>query len=432
MNLKAKINDKTIIAAIIFTGIIFLSAFKVKHSIGFMNLDEFLWMYRSRFFMDRILSWDFSGLIQSAQPGIMVMWFAGPFMKIIDYDFSNIQRMIEELGKSGGYNVINDTGLNYYAGYEYISFLFNIPIVFLMVAFITVSYLFIRKMGICRRAALLSMILVATSPYYIFFTTPTDKLVGIFAVTSLLSLLIHAQKKGKVKFLIISGFFGSWAALTKMSALFLVPFSVLVIFYMKLGAKGLSEKKELFGRIRRSLGEFAIWLSVFFVTSIVFLPTIITDPGQVKKLFLGETSSRLVAESGSLSFLGPISRYLGDSFWLSFNIFVIIVFLSFLFLIIKGNRNNMNLSKEIKVLYYFVFLFFLSVGLFGKEYSFRYLVPALMIFQIISGLGIYEFSKILAKKSGIYSENETYVWALIFILISQALLIYYSEIVPIN
>lgn len=432
MNPKIKINDKTIIAAIVFVGIFFSASFKIKHSIGFMNLDEFLWMYRSRFFIDRILAYDFSGLIQSSQPGIMVMWFAGPFMKLIDYDFSNIRRMIERLSESGAYNVINDTSRNYYAGYEYISFIFNIPIVFLMVAFIAISYLFMRKAGFCRRAAALSMILIATSPYYVFFTTPTDKLVGIFTVFSLLSLLVCMQKKSNVKFLVISGFFASWAALTKMSALFLVPFSAFVIFYPKREGGGLIGGKYLYGNMKSSLKEFAIWLSVFFATCVIFLPTIISDPRQVEKLFLGETSSRFVAASGSLLFLGSIKRYLGDPFLLSFNIFVMIVFLFFLSLIIRENEHKINMRKEVGVLYFFVFTFFLFTVLFSKEYSFRYLVPALLVFQIISGLGIQKFSEILALKSGIYSKNETYALASIFVVISQALLIYYSEIVPIN
>lgn len=432
MNLKAKINDMTIITAIVFIGSLFMLAFKMKHSIGFINLDEFLWMYRSRFFIDRILTYDFSNLVQSAQPGIMVMWFAGPFMKLIDYDFSSIVHMIEELGTSGGYNVINDTSRNYYEGYEYISFFFNVPIVFLMIAFIVISYLFMRKIGFCRRAIAISMILVATSPYYIFFTTPTDKLVGIFVVFSLLSLFIYTDKKGDAKFLVISGFFGSWAALTKMSALLLVPFSIFIIFFMKWERRDLANKSDLYGKMKSSIREIAVWLSVFFATSVVFLPTIVSDPGQVAKLFMGETSSRFVTENGSFSFFGSIIRYLGDPFLLSFNVFIMIVFTFFLFLIVQKVENRIKMRKVVKALYIFVFSFFIFTAFFSKEYSFRYLVPALLFFQIISGLGIHEFSEILARKSGSYSKNETYAWALIFVLVSQALLIYYSEIVPIN
>ena len=80
-------------------------------------------------------------------------------MKAINYDFMNIKSMIEKLNETGGYNVINDTSRNYYAGYEYLSFMFNVPMIILMCVFIAAVFYLMRKAGFSRRAVFLSLCL---------------------------------------------------------------------------------------------------------------------------------------------------------------------------------------------------------------------------------------------------------------------------------
>ncbi len=425
--------DAGILLLVIFAGILLLSFFRIKHSVSFLNLDEFLWMYRSRFFIDRIMEFDFSNLIQSSQPGIMVMWFSGPFMKIMDFDFNSIVNLIGELNRTGAYNVINDPSQNYYAGFEQISFMFNIPIVSAMVLFVVSLYYFLKKLCFSRWAAVFALLLIVTTPYYIFFTTPTDKLVGIFSVLSLLSLLVYAGRRGGKRFLLFSGVLGSWAALTKMSALFLIPFSFLLFAAYGLNWK---DRRSFFSdgkKIKAVSRDFLTWFFVFTATSIVFLPTIIVNPRSVADLFERESSGRnLISGGQSLSFLEVASRYLSDTFILSFNLYIIAVFVAFLCLIIQRIKRNINIRKEVLILFAFVIFFFVFAVFYSGTYSFRYLVPILIVFQILSGLGIYEFSNIIIERNKIKNKNEIYAWAIVFILVSQALLIHYSEIVPIN
>src|SRR5680860_1733815 len=126
-----KIKDFFLVLSIIATGSLFLFLYKTKHAINFINLDELLWMYRSRFFIDSIFSLDFSHLIQSYHPGIMVMWVIGPFMKLLNYDFNLIVNFIASLNEAGiEYNIINDNSRNalIYSEYKTISFFLNIPV----------------------------------------------------------------------------------------------------------------------------------------------------------------------------------------------------------------------------------------------------------------------------------------------------------------
>jgi len=425
--------DQTAIILIIACGFVLMSFFKIKYSFGFMNMDEFLWMYRSRFFIDRIMDLDFGRLIQSSQPGIMVMWFSGPFMKLLDFDFQKIVGLISSLNDSGGYNVINDPKGNYYAGYETISFLFNIPIVILMLSFIVISNYLLRKIGFERRAAYLSLLIISTTPYYVFFTTPTDKLAGIFSAIGLLSLIVHSKGKGGRKFLIASGIAVSWAVITKLSTLILVPFSLFILFVYQVDGVavhnfGIFKKKAL-----SVAGDYLSWFIVFTVTSVIFFPTIIANPSAVLKLFSGEKSpGSFLTNDENLSVLGLIEKYLNDPFALSFNFFILVVFFVFLFLIVRRFEYKIDIRKDILCMYLYIFSFFIFIVLFGKTYSFRYLVPILIFFQIISGAGIYEISKILGRRSKLYSRDEIFVWEVIFVLVSQALLIHYSEIVQIK
>ncbi|MCK4524831.1 MAG: hypothetical protein KAU07_00130 [Candidatus Andersenbacteria bacterium] len=431
---KDNIKDLLIAFAIVFTGILFLSFFKIKHSMTFMNLDELLWMFRSRFFMDGILSLDFSNLIQSSHPGIMVMWAVGPFMEILNYDFNSIAGFIKDLNASGvGYNVINERNQELFDNYREISFLFNIPILTTIFLFIFSLYYLLRKLAFNKWAVIFSVLLVVTTPYYIYFTTPTDKFVGISSILSLLSLLVYSSGKGGKKFLVFSAALGSWAALTKMSALFLIPFSLFVLVFYKLNLVSYFCRDEallrLYGGIKNIIKDYTAWIIVFFSTSVIFLPTIISNPRSVINLMTKESSQRIITENHSVFFSFNVAfAYFSDTFALSFNLFVIIIFFGFLLLIIRRISNKMNVSSEILVLTIYLFSFFAFVVLFSKTYSFRYVVPALIVFQIISGIGIYEFANIFIKRNNITDKKLIYSWAVVFILISQGLLIYYSEI----
>jgi len=443
-NLK-KNEDIAIIIAITLIGILFLSYFRNKHSMGFINLDELLWMYRSRFFMDNLFDLNFSGLLQAYHPGTMVMWVAGPFMKIINYDFNLISNFINSLNNSGiGYNVINHRNQLLYADYKGIGLLFNLPILGLIFIFIFSTYHLLKKLKFNKWAIIFSLLLIVTTPYYIYFTTPTDKLVGIFSVLSILCLLVFASKKGGKRFFIFSAVLCSFAVLSKFSALFLIPFSLFILVFYRtniLLPKNTENKNLLFAicyllfttvkNIIKTIKVYLSWLIIFSATTIVFLPTIITDPDSVLNLIIKQGSERSTAQGLEQDvFLNfkVIAAYLSDSFLLSFNLFVIIAFLLFICLLIKRIKDKITVNKEITILMIYFFTFFVFVALFSRTYSFRYLVPILIIFQIIAGIGIYEFSNIFIEKNKIKNKSVIYFWVVVFILISQWLLIYYLEL----
>ena len=428
--INEKLKEFFSILLIIVIGALFLFFFKIKHSMNFTNLDELLWMYRSRFFIDNLITLDFSNLIQSYHPGIMVMWAIGPFMKIINYDFNLIANFIASLNE---YNIINDSSQNkqIYNEYKQISFLLNIPIFSVIVMFIFSLYHLLKKLKLSKWTIMFSLLLITTTPYYIYFTTPTDKFLGIFSTLSVLCLLIYSSHKGNKKYLIFSAILGSWAALTKLSGLFLIPFSLFVLLFYKrnIFKAILSQKniKKVLQPVKKIISDYLNWLLIFSVTSIIFLPTAIANPQAVKNIISGETTRRIIAENHNIFYFIDISKeYLSDPFLTSFNLFVISIFI--IFLITTAKKIKREINNELLVLIIYFFSFFIFTIMFSRIYSFRYLVPILIIFQIIAGMGIYEFSNMFIKKYNITDKKIIYYWIIIFILVSQGLLIYYSKI----
>ena len=169
------------------------------------------------------------------------------------------------------------------------------------------------------------------------------------------------------------------------------------------------------------------YLLIFSVTSIIFLPTAIANPQAVKNIISGETTRRIIAENHNIFYFIDISKaYLSDPFLTSFNLFVISIFI--IFLITTAKKIKREINNELLVLIIYFFSFFIFTIMFSRIYSFRYLVPILIIFQIIAGMGIYEFSNMFIKKYNITNKKIIYYWIIIFILVSQGLLIYYSKI----
>jgi len=440
-----EIKDIAPIALIVFIGILFSYFYKTFHQTTFTNLDEILWIYRSRFFMDCLLGFDFTHLIRSTQPGIMVTWISGPFMKTIDLEFfENSASFIRTLNEQGiPYSaIINSRDPQLYSHYKEASFLFNIPIITIILTFIFFLYYLMTKLNFNKWTMIFSLTLITTTPYYIYFTTPADKLVGIFSTLSILTLLVYTSKKGDKKFLALSAILGSWAVLSKLPALFLIPFTLFVLIlyncnvwkFMKT-AFCLNSFKYSTSKLKNTIKDYLCWVAVFFTTSIIFFPTIIFNHNYIIDFYTKKSIKKIAPvitsayENHSIASIFEVMlNYLSDPFLLSFNLFAITASLIFMLLTIKKIKNKIVVKKEIIVFIVYSLSFFVFISLFGKIYSFRYLVPALIVFQIVSGNGIYEISKTIIKRKKTRDENLIYSCVLLAILISQVLLIYYSRI----
>ena len=448
---------------IILLGALLSCFFKITHQITFISPDELLWILRSNIFVEHFLSGNFSGLIQLSQPGIMVMWFTGPMMYLSHFNFELITNLLADLNQAGiPYNVINSNNPIYYQPYQKISFLFNLPLLSILFLFALCFYASLRKLKFSKIKSLAALaFLTSSSFYFLFFTTPTDKLVAIFMTLSLFSLLIYVNDghKGEIsprsrkKYLIISAILAASAVLSKLSALFLLPFTLLVLF--------IYSRKN----IKNIFKDYLLWIIIFLITAIIFLPTIITNQEIVINLLLNNGQDRLIVNSSgtnssnSFLFIAVALTYLSDSSLISLGplalICLIIFFVSVFFRWFRsGNismkskrksrkfgstalerlqnqRNFISLSKRAReisfILTLYLFLFFISIATFSKTYSFRYLAPLFPIIYLLAGIGLVNLTDLIIKKFRV-PKKLAYSEMIILIFLSQLLFIFTSRI----
>ena len=465
---------------IILTGALLSYFFKTIHQITFVSPDELLWMLRSNIFMERFLNGDFSGLIQSSQPGVMVMWLVGPAMYLSQFNFELITNLLDDLNQAGiPYNVINSNDSVYYQPYQKLSFLFNLPLLAVLFIFTLCFYFSLRKLKFSKIKSLTALSFLASSScYFLFFVTPADKLLTVFMTLSLFGLLIYCDKNhgnscqsflpreglgvgfsanlthlqplpkmrllilNRKKFLIASAVLAAWAALTKLSALFLLPFSLLVLIIYK------------YKNVRSIIKDYSLWIIIFLITSVIFLPTIITNSETAINLLLNNTQDRLIINSPNIDnsspflFIAIILTYLSDSSLISLGpLALICLTMFFIFTLVKvslrAERGNFvaitqrarlqnyftfyRNSKNIFVLILYLFLFFIFITLFSKTYSFRYLAPLFPIIYLLAGIGLVNLVDLIIKKFHI-PKKLAYFEMIMLIFLSQLLFIFTSRI----
>jgi len=412
-----KLEEFILVLFIIFSGFFVALIYKINNFWSFYNLDEMLWYYRSDIFWSKILNFDFSGLIQSAQPGITVYWFTGFMMKFINFDFSAINDLIAKKNAEGfDFNyAINNHDMATYKAYESISFVFNIPLFLLLVGFFIIFYYLLKKLDFGRIVASFSLLFLTTNVYLQFWTTPSDKMLNIFMTLSFLTILVYLSGKGKKKYLIFSAIFGTLAVLSKISALFILPFYFLMFVYYKWPLD-----KE---KVKTILKESLTWISIFIITSVLFLPTIIIHPEEVYNL---------VFKSNAIISNNPVaSDYIANTLFKYTNLSIAIItqylshifFLSLLaFLLIRYSKKYKDAfpalqKKIINIIGYYIILFIIMVIVISDNRDTRFMTPALIMLNVIAAIGLYEGVEIMTKKSMANKELKNIFYILIFSLV---------------
>jgi len=446
-NLIQKSAELITILIIILAGIITVALFKEVNGATFLNLDEMLWIQRADTFKDHILDGNFSGLIQSSQPGIMAMWITGPMMHLVDFfDFKIISKMIVYKETQGlDFNsVVNANNPVVYNQFKEISFLFNIPFLAIIFSALLMGYCLLKKLGFNKNISLIALTFIVTTPWYMYFTTPSDKGLMIFASLSLLFLMVYGNEQkyltplkgvGRLRlFLIISAILAAWAVLSKLTALFfvfLVPF--ILLFYIW----PLSKTK-----IKLLFKDYLIWTITFFITSIIFLPTIISNPQEVIDFLIHPAPMILEDNYQPVSYFSRIGEYFKEFIMIIpgymspaptifFGIFAAIVLAPArlvktarkipLTAFREGKGRRKRERKHLVVLTVYLIFFTLMTIFFSYNHDIRFLAPAFIIMDILAAAGVYWLVEMLRKKF-IFKEN-IYLLVIFLLIITQMIYI---------
>lgn len=409
-----KLEEFAVVLFIILSGFMTTAIFKLNNFFTFPSLDEMLWHYRADIFWDKMFNFDFSGLVQSAQPGITVSWFTGFMVKFVDFDFSDVIRRIAEKEALGlDFNsVMNVNDQVVYEIYQPISFAFNIPLFLLLAIFFILFYYLLKKLGFNKIVASFSLLFLTTNIFLSYWTTPSDKMLNIFMTLSFLTFLVYVsdRNKGK-KYLFASAILGAWAVLSKLTALFILPFFILIsIFYLWSITKG---------KIKFIIKNYLYWILIFILTCVIFLPTIITNPGEVYKLFF---DANVVEDNfGMTSYTNRLFEYIKALiFAASENPAMSLFLIMFVILNLKKKYRNIFISlpqKQIRAIISYMALFVIMVTLMSKNHDIRFMSPAFVMISIISATGLYGTIELIKNKFKL--SNYVYLAVMIILIFSQ-------------
>ena len=360
-----------------------------------------------------------------------------------DFDFKDVGRRIAEKEAEGlDFNaVVNANDAAVYEAYSAASFAFNVPLLLLTVIFFILLYYLLRKLKFNKVISSFSVFFIATNYFFVYWNTPSDKILNFFLVLSLLTFLVYVGGKSfcgkddskdtkcpmghlvshailKRKYLILSAVFCAWAVLSKISAMFILPFYFLTfIFY----AWPLDKHK-----IKAIIKDYLIWIVVFVFVCIVFLPSIIVNPSEVSHLFFDSSKDSIVNQSYSG---GEYVSGLQDYFTLLVNVTfmspaVFYFFLIFLFFKFKKKYKYLFSSlpkKHLKTIIVFISLFILMVTVLCSNHDTRFMSPAFMLVNIFSAIGVYALIEALREKFKF--PKTIYLVAMLVLFLSQLMMI---------
>ena len=200
---------------------LFVIAFapRVAAAGAYVTVDEEHWLARSVDFVYGIFNGDLA-VLPSVHPGVTALWGFGSSLFARFYlsgDTSSLAKMRAE----GIYDVPD-----------------LLPTAALFTALVTsltvvVSYLLLRRLA-GNRFAFLAALLIALDPYLLAHSRRVhlDAILASTMYLSAVAALVYAgcsTPKAPRRYLVLSGVFGGLAWLTKVTALYLLPFTLLVL-----------------------------------------------------------------------------------------------------------------------------------------------------------------------------------------------------------
>jgi len=223
-------------------------------------------------------------------------------------------------------------------------------------------------------------LLIALDPFFIAHSrvVQMDALLASFMILSALSFLVF-QKENSRKYLVFSAVMGGLAILTKLPALFLVPYVVLI-----LSVDWSLRRRDGACPVSTTVATVMMWFAVAGVTFVALYPAMWVDPIlTVKNLIYGLVGRGLTAEGAGMERPGilfyPIVLALRSTP------------VSLVFGVFGGIWGVWEFLKKKRTVLFFLIsysLFFLLQMTIVAKAGDRYLLPAFLGLDILAGYGI--------------------------------------------
>ncbi|MFO7916843.1 MAG: phospholipid carrier-dependent glycosyltransferase [Anaerolineae bacterium] len=382
MNLKEYIAGKWGKAGIIILVIVLaLSLFLRLYAIDvFLAGDETKWICRSINFHNALVNGDWPSTYQSEHPGVITMLtgtLAVPLNKAGEWI-----GLCQEMGGSKLTRVDDRATLLCLP-----SLIFQARRALAVITWggIVVLSLLLQKL-FEKSVALLATTLVALDPFHLALSRVLhlDALLTTFMTLSMISLLIYELRDRRRGYLYLSGIMCGLAIANKSPALFLLPFTAMILALKAL--RGKRENRPM--RLKEALHTMIIWSGIAGAVVLLLWPSLWANPVGTLKNVLGAAVEYAEEPHGNSNFFWfAIRPDPGPAFypvaWLFRTTPWVIVGL--ILLIVKMIRQkDHNQSVTSMLLFVLLYTLFMTTG--AKKFD-RYLLPVIPTLNILSALG---------------------------------------------
>lgn len=357
---------------IIFLIFVFSRTPDLGHDI--FNTDVWKWKARTYDFGTGVFTLNFEKTIQKYHPGVTLMWLGSIGVKIYNFYY---QEMLHMSPPNNDLSAI---------------FLLHTIQKLVIVIFIGLIAAFIfhpLKELFGKKYAFITMLLLIFEPFYIALTRVMH-LEGIMSTLMIASFvwLYFYFRRHKSRYLILSAVFAAAAFLTKTSAIFLVPFSALVIFI-----ENMVEKMNLKEATRESIKSFFIWLGISLLAFIIFWPAMWTNAGEAISTIYRGIFTVGVERGHYQLFMG---NWVEDPGWLFYLVVIlyrtsVVLYLGFFGFLLTFHKFTKRKGAVWFIVYAFIFAGFyaLELSIPSKKLD-RYLIPAILSLVLVVGF-FYEY-----------------------------------------
>jgi hypothetical protein len=338
------------------------------------NTDVWKWKARTYDFGTGVFTLDFEKTIQKYHPGVTLMWLGSIGVKIYNFYYQEIQHMAPPNNDLSAIFLLHEI---------------QKMVIVIFIGLITALIFHPLKELFGKKYALIATLILIFEPFNIALTRVMH-LEGIMSALMIASFvwLYYFFRKHRQIYLILSAVFAAAAFLTKTSAIFLVPFSALIILI-----ENMVEKMDFKETVKLTAKTFLLWLGVALLAFVLFWPAMWTNAGEALSTIYRGIFTIGVERGHYQLFMG---NWVEDPGWLFYLVVIlyrtsVILYLGFFGFLLTFHKYVKRKGAVWFVVYAFIFAGFyaLELSIPAKKLD-RYLLPAILSLALVVGF-FYEY-----------------------------------------
>ena len=362
---------------------------------AFITWDEPMWVFRSGRFLNGLTHARWMDTAPTGHPGVTTMWAGALGVALHSAADPAAGQALAALVASAGLDV-QDTGALRLLG-EFLP-LARLPVAVVTALSVVAFYCLARRL-FDSSIALMAALLLAFDPFFLAHSRllHVDALMSSFMTLSLLGLLVYLMDGRRGREAALSGLFAGLAMLTKLPAVFMVPFTLLLTggFWLSDLVQRKRSKTVASGddpimscNPRSPWRGLLLWGLAAGLTMIVLWPALWADPLGTAQIILGIAERHATTPHVNNFWFGRVVRDPGLPFYLLALLFRLtpvtaLGLLAALPLLARRGR----LRTLLLALLGYVVLFVLMLTAAAKKFD-RYLLPCFPVLDLAAAAGL--------------------------------------------